>query len=180
MRPLLLFTILFVCTEFSFAQKDTIPTIFLERSNFLGKTVTKKIATWKAFKIYTKEPIPRTFKVLTLKDINDTSMIVITAQSNASYNRSRSYYYDTIPFKDIQFIRAKTKYYVLKRFLGYGLIGVGGLFLGGYMLSGGPLPPGYEFYPLGALGVLSGIQLIQSHKFNTHDKWNIKGSYYLQ
>jgi hypothetical protein len=196
-----IFSLLFILTKLSFSQHDSIKTILLERVNNKGKIITKTVVPKKIFYIKKTEPKKEKISALSLEYIGYSSIIItkkifVSKSSSAnSLNQSQSSYYytydtivcDTVPFKDISYLYAKTKKYNIRTFLGVtALVMSYCIFTIGLDLEFLPDLPTYSRI-IGinsmviGVGVFFGsIKLIKMRRFNTKDKWKIKSGYYLK
>ena len=186
----------FIVPAFAFAQADTLSTIVFERSNAKGKIVSKTVAPWKVFHVYTKKPDKRHFPALSLVGVNDSSMIISTRKTlviRSTENKflpptsSVVYFEDTVLFKDISAIKARTKKYNLRRGLGFGLlyVSIAG-FLAGLEITAMPYQEtGTRVVGLGgmltaAASFACSIKLIKMRRFETQKKWQIKAGYIIK
>lgn len=176
----LIITGYFLTINFSFAQKDSVPTISLQIYNSrFRENINKIVLPHKSIKVKTTEGI--IFKAKKIQIAGDSAI----AFSN-----------DTVPFKNIKFIFAKTKGYAGQSIAGMIMIAVGSLVSIPVGLVYFMLPvetshgsdseaeikrnasSGLSFLGLGAGLISSGIALQSRTRFKTQNKWNITACYY--
>jgi hypothetical protein len=181
MRPLLLlFIFLFIWAKFSIAQKDSIRTIQFVRIKSNGDTIKKKVVPWKVFCIYTftNHEIKK-HTALALDYAGDSSMVITT---KAIHPKHYIYVKDTILYKDIYWVKARTKYYNLRRGLGLtslfaGTIGLAESFVIVIVIS--PLA-GLATLAISTAAIICSIDLIRMRKFVTRYKWKIQAGYLIK
>lgn len=168
MKIIFLIIIGFILTYgYSFAQRDSIPTIILHTIDpYYKDQINKIVLPHKSIKIKTNNG--EIFRANQIYIVGDTALAFAT---------------DTIAFKNILFVSAKTKGYTGQAIAGAFMIIIGSLAVPSglvyfFFQNNETITNGVAIEILGVGLMSSGIALVSKKHFKTQNRWAIITGYY--